>query len=103
MIRDACAGVRTGVDIMGLTEAGNRPPRPAHAGGLSKSATKARIGPKHRKRIVDISRFPPRPISLRSAFVADLDTPRPDQPHKPHPPHSDNPRITFNLLVRKAR
>jgi len=70
---------------MGLTEAGNRPPRPAHADGLSKSATKARIGPKHRKRIVDISRFPPRPISLRSAFVADLDTP-PPRPTSQAPP-----------------
>ena len=54
-----------------------RPPRPARGGSLSKSATKTRIEPERRKRIVDIPRFSSRSIPPRSAFVADLDTPQP--------------------------
>ena len=45
--------------------------------GLSKSATKARIGPERARRIVGIPRFSSRPIPPRSAFVADLDAPQP--------------------------
>ena len=41
---------------------------------LSKSVAKARIGPKRRKRNVDIPRFFSRPIPARSAFATDLDT-----------------------------
>ena len=48
-------------------------PRPPSLRGprwcrLSKSATKARIEPKRRKRIVDIPRFFSRPIPVRGAF-----------------------------------
>ena len=46
-------------------------------GRLSKSATKAPIGPERRRRIVDIPRFFSRPIPPRDVFVADLDTPPP--------------------------
>ena len=50
-------------------------PRGLWRRGLSKSATKARIEPGRARRIVDIPRFHSRPIPVRGAFVADLDTP----------------------------
>ena len=61
---------------------GRRPARGAPPGGprrrgLSKSATKARIGPERARRNVDIPRFRSRPIPPRGAFVADFDTPPP--------------------------
>ena len=40
---------------------------------MSKSATKARIGPERARRIVDIPRLCSRLIPARGAFVADLD------------------------------
>ena len=46
-------------------------------GRLSKSATKAPIGPERRRRIVDIPRFFSRPIPVRGAFATDSDTPPP--------------------------
>ena len=46
-------------------------------GRLSESAAKAPIEPERRRRIVDIPRFFSRPIPVRGAFVADLDTPPP--------------------------
>ena len=59
---------------------------------LSKSVAKARIGPKRRKRNVDIPRFFSRPIPARSAFATDLDKspPRivPGAPCAPPRPHS---------------
>ena len=51
---------------------------------MSESVAKARIPPKHRKRIVDIPRFFSRPIPARSAFATDSDTPPPpDRPRSP--------------------
>ena len=57
--------------------------------GLSKSATKAPIGPRRARRIVDIPGFSSRPIPARGAFVADLDTPPPRTAPgvPPAPPH----------------
>ena len=57
---------------------------------MSKSATKARIEPERRKRIVDIPRFSSRPIPARGAFVADFDTPPPQAVTgaPPAPPHA---------------
>ena len=68
----------------GRRSTGDRPPRPVRGGGLSKSATKARIEPERARRIVDIPRFSSRPIPARGAFVADLDTtPAPNHPRSP--------------------
>ena len=53
------------------------PPGARDGAKLSKSATKARIGPERAKRIVDIPRFFSRLIPAQGAFVADLDTPPP--------------------------
>ena len=76
----------------GGSRRGRRPTRGAPPGDprrhwLSESVAKARIPPKHRKRIVDIPRFFSRPIPARSAFATDSDTPRPEPPQEPHPHH----------------
>ena len=52
---------------------GRRPCRGPRRRRLSKSVAKARIAPEHRRRIVDIPRFHPRPIPARGAFATDLD------------------------------
>ena len=70
---------------------------------MSKSATKARIAPERRKRIVDIPRFPPRPIPARGAFVADLDTTPPRVAPGAPPVPLGRPRITFQLLSALSR
>lgn len=54
---------------------------------LSKSATKARILWECARRIVEIPGFSSAPISAFSSFVADLDTPCPDESQEPHAPH----------------
>ncbi|ALC99837.1 hypothetical protein AM609_10835 [Actinomyces sp. oral taxon 414] len=76
--------------------AGDRPPRPAR-GGLSKSATKARIEPRRVRRNVDIPRFSSPPIPPRSAFVADLDTTPPRITTGAPPAPRRHPRITFRV------
>ena len=70
-------------------------PKASRRRRLSKSATKARIEPERRKRIVDIPRFCVRQILARSAFVADLDTlpPRP-APGAPPAPSCAHPSCT---------
>ena len=70
------------VSASGGARRGRRPPcgaplRDPRQRRLSKSATKTPIEPGRRKRIVDIPRFFSPPIPVRSAFVADLDTPPP--------------------------
>ena len=55
-----------------------RPPRPAHAGGLPKSATKTPPEPEHARRNVDIPRLRSQPTSHRVATGA------PSAPHR-HP------------------
>ena len=62
----------------GGSRRGRRPTRGAPPGDprrhrLSESVAKARIPPKHRKRIVDIPRFFSRPIPARGAFATDSD------------------------------
>ena len=75
-----------------------RPSRGPWRRRLSKSATKARIAPEHRRRIVDIPRFFSRPIPARGAFVADLDTTPPrTAPGAPPAP----PRARPSLLPRR--
>ena len=68
---------------------GGRPPSPRdpRRRQLSKSATKAPIGPERTRRNVDIPRFSSPPIPTRGAFVADLDTtpPRPTPQAPPAP------------------
>ena len=66
-------------------------------GGLSKSATKAPIEPERARRTVDIPRLRSPPIPIWSAFVADLDTPRPEPSHQPHQHHPE-PGYTQNNL-----
>ena len=73
------------------------PGRSAPAGWLSKSAAKTPIEPERAKRNVDIPRFCSPPIPARSAFVADLDTPRPEPSHQPHQHHPE-PGYTQNNL-----
>ena len=73
----------------GGSRRGRRPTRGAPPGDprrhrLSESVAKARIPPKHRKRIVDIPRFFSRPIPARGTFATDSDTPPPlDRPRSP--------------------
>ena len=80
---------------------GGRPPSPQgpRRRQLSKSATKASVEPKHRKRIVDIPRFYPRPIPARGAFVADVDTTPPRVATGAPPAPRRYPRITFPLTL----
>ena len=60
--------------------------------GLSKSVAKTPIAPERRRRIVDITRFHPRPIPARSAFATDLDTPPPESvPGAPPAPPRTRP------------
>ena len=70
-----------------------RPSRGPRRCRLSKSATKALITPERRRRIVDIPHFCLRPIPVRGAFVADLDTPPPRTATgaPPAPPHARPP------------
>ena len=77
-----------------------RPSRGPWRRRLSKSATKARIAPEHRRRIVDIPHFFSRPIPARGAFVADLDTPPPrTAPGAPPAP----PRARPSPPARRSR
>ena len=67
---------------------------------MSKSATKAPIESGRARRIVDIPRFPPRPIPARGAFVADLDTTPPRVAPGAPPVPLGRPRITFRVSWR---
>jgi len=73
-------------------------PLPGDPGGkLSKSATKARIAPGRRRRIVDIPRFFSRLIPARGAFVADSDTPPPRLvPGAPRVPPRSHSTLTIS-------
>ena len=84
-----CTSRRWGGARPGRWLARGAPPGGLRRRGLSKSATKAPIGPRRARRIVDIPGFSSRPIPARGAFVADLDTPPPRTAPgvPPAPPH----------------
>jgi len=92
----------------GGSRRGRRPTRGAPPGDprrhwLSESVAKARIPPKHRKRIVDIPRFFSRPIPARGAFATDSDTPPPlDRPRSPARTIMTTPATSPPLPARKA-
>ena len=97
----------SGVIAAAAIRAGARvgPPGGPRRRGLSKSATKTPIPLKHRKRIVDIPRFHPRPIPVRGVFVADLDTPpprtAPGAPCAPPRTHSSRTAAPIRALSRR--
>ena len=87
----------------GLRPTRGAPPGDPRRHRLSESVAKARIPPKHRKRIVDIPRFFSRPIPARSAFATDSDTPPPpDRPRSPARATTTIPAGPGNFLVRRA-